>query len=267
MSHKKMFLTLAAIVALGLAYAFFGGASAQDYRSLSRAPVGLAPDPKEVREAVVQVYSARAARWRGNFAVHTWIAVKPTDAPAFTVYEVIGWYAMRGQPSLAVSNRPADGRWFGNGPELLADKRGAGVDALIQRIDAAARRYPYGDDYLIWPGPNSNTFVASVLREVPELRVDMPPTAIGKDFIPGGIAAPTPSGTGYQVSLFGLASVLVGIEEGFEVGILGLTFGVDPKDLAIKLPLIGRIGFTGDKVVGSTLTKEPTSSPETAETR
>lgn len=260
-----MFLTLAAVVALGLAYAFFGGANAQDYRTLSRASVGLAPDPKEVREAVVQVYSARAARWRGSFGVHTWIAVKPTDAPGFTVYEVIGWYAMRGQPSLVVSGRPADGRWFGNAPELLADKRGAGVDELIQRIDAAARRYPHGDDYLIWPGPNSNTFVAFVLRDAPELRVDMPPTAIGKDFIPGGIVARTPSGTGYQVSLYGLASILVGVEEGFEIGILGLTFGIDPKDLAIKLPLIGRIGFNGDKPTISAVAAAP-DARETAET-
>jgi hypothetical protein len=32
---------------------------------------------RHTREAVVQVYSARAVSWRGWFGVHTWIAVKP----------------------------------------------------------------------------------------------------------------------------------------------------------------------------------------------
>jgi hypothetical protein len=236
-----MTILLIIVGLLAVTFAFVGNGRAQDF--FNHEPVGLAPDPQTTREAVIQVYAARAARWRGNFGVHTWIAVKPTDAPAFSVYEVIGWYAMRGEPSLSISHRAPDGRWFGNAPWLLADKRGAGVDEMIKRIDAAAHKYPYDQDYLIWPGPNSNTFTAFVLRDVPELRVDMPPTAIGKDFIPGSIAAKTPSGTGYQVSLFGLLGVMVGIEEGLEVDVLGLTFGIDPKDLSIKLPLIGEVGF------------------------
>ena len=43
---------------------------------------GLAPDPAVVREAVVQVYGARTAGAKGIFGVHTWVAVKPTDAQA-----------------------------------------------------------------------------------------------------------------------------------------------------------------------------------------
>ena len=110
-------------------------------------------------------------------------------------------------------------------------------------LDAAARAYPYQEEYVIWPGPNSNTFTAHVARALPELGLDLPPTAIGKDYLPeGGIAARTPSGTGYQVSLFGLLGVLAGVEDGLEVNILGLNFGIDPKDLAVKLPLAGRIG-------------------------
>jgi hypothetical protein len=36
---------------------------------------------------------------------------------------------------------------------------------------------------------------------------------------------------------------LVGPEEGLEINILGLTFGVDPMDLALKLPAVGRVGW------------------------
>ena len=230
---------------IALCIAAFGIArhSMADWRTASRESAGIAPDPAEHSEAIVQVYAARAYSWRGVFGVHSWIAVKPTDALEFTVYEVVGWRVRWGSPAVAISNRPADGRWFNSVPDLLADVRGPGVDQLIKRIDAAARNYPYMDEYRVWPGPNSNTFVAHVARQVPELKLDLPPTAIGKDFIPGGdIIAKTPSGTGYQVSLFGLLGLMVGREEGLEVNLLGLTFGFDPGDMAVKLPVAGRLG-------------------------
>jgi len=237
------------VLAVGLVGAVLVSIAARnsmaDWRTASRESAGIAPDPARVREAVVQVYAARAYSWRGTFGVHTWIAVKPTDAPRFTVYEVIGWRVMHGGEALAVSDRPADGRWFGNVPEIIADLRGAGVDDIIRRIDSAARSYPYMQEYRVWPGPNSNTFTAFVARAVPELKLDLPPTAIGKDYLPGGgLAARTPSGTGYQLSLLGLLGIMIGKEEGLEVNLLGLTFGIDPKDLALKLPLAGRIGFS-----------------------
>jgi len=215
--------------------------SGNDWRTASRESAGIAPDPATTKEAVVQVYAARAWSWRGVMGVHTWISVKSTNAVEFTVYEVIGWRSYRGLSVVSISNRPADGRWFGATPKLLADIRGQGVDAVIARIDAAAKSYPYADQYRVWPGPNSNTFTAYVARAVPELKLDLPPTAIGKDYLTGIAAAP--SGTGYQFSLFGLFGVLAGREEGLEVNVLGLTFGVDPADLALKLPAIGRIGL------------------------
>jgi hypothetical protein len=46
-----------------------------------------------------------------------------------------------------------------------------------------------------------------------------------------------------QLSLLGLAGVLVGWEEGLEVNLLGLTFGVDLNRPALKLPGFGRLGF------------------------
>jgi|TARA_B110000483_G_scaffold105643_1_gene128935 hypothetical protein len=223
-----------------------GKSSMADWRTASRESAGIAPDPKTHKEAIVQVYAARAFSWRGAFGVHTWIATKPTNADHFTVYEVIGWRVSHGGDALVVSNRPADGRWFGNVPKVIADIRGDGVDELITRIDNIAHTYPYRDAYTVWPGPNSNTFTAFVARQVPELKLDLPSTAIGKDFIPGGgFIAETPSGTGYQVSFFGLTGLLVAQEEGVEVNLLGLTFGLDFKNPAIKLPIVGRIGSVG----------------------
>jgi len=219
-----------------------GQLGGSDWRTASREPVGLAPDPAATPEAVVQVYAARTVSWRGYFGVHTWIAVKPSHADHFTIHEVIG-YRLRREGTVVVSRvRAPDARWFGAYPELLRDVRGPGVDALITRIESAVKRDPYAKSYHAWPGPNSNTFTAFVTREVPELRVDLPPTAIGKDYLGMIPVARTPSGTGGQVNVLGIAGITAGWEEGVEVNVLGLTFGLDPYSLSIKLPLLGRIG-------------------------
>src|SRR5689334_8457386 len=97
-------------------------ATASDWRTASREPVGLAPNPEVVKEAVVQVYGARTVGAKGYFGVHTWVAVKPTDAKTWTVYEVIGWRLRWADSAVAVRERDPDGRWFGAEPELYADK-------------------------------------------------------------------------------------------------------------------------------------------------
>jgi hypothetical protein len=234
------FLVAAVSVALGAA--LVGRVTAQDWRTASQEPVGLAPDPATHPEAVVQVYAARVIGWRGVFGVHTWIAVKPDAASEYTVYEIIGWRLRWQDSALAIRHRAPDARWFGAVPELIADKRGPSAAALIPRIDAAARAYPWAGEYVMWPGPNSNTFTAWVLRAAPELGADLPPTAIGKDYRGTKLIGSAPSGRGFQFSLFGLAGITASGVEGLEVNLLGLTFGINPFDPALKLPLVGRIG-------------------------
>jgi hypothetical protein len=227
-----------------------------DWRSASRAPVGLAPDPATTLEPVVQVYAARAVRWRGYFGVHTWVAVKPRGAEEFTVYEVNGWRLRRTGSAVSADHRPPDSRWFGNRPDLLADVRGEGVDDVITRIEAAVAAYPYADTYRVWPGPNSNTFIAHVLRAAPELRVDLPAHAIGKDYLGPAFVAWSPSGTGAQVNVFGVVGALAGVEEGVELNVLGLTVGIDPLDLSLKLPMAGSLGWRRDVSAGVALARE-----------
>jgi hypothetical protein len=214
-----------------------------NWREARRDSSAQAPDPATAPEAVIQVYAARTVGWKGVLGVHTWIALKRSGASAYKRYEVVGWGVDRGLSAVRVNRTGPDNHWFGSRPDLLVDVRGEGVDALIDRVEAAVRDYPYPSTYRTWPGPNSNTFTAFVGRAVPELRLDLPPTAVGKDFLPGG--APVglaPSGTGVQLSLVGLAGVLVGWEEGVEVNLLGLTFGLDWNRPALKLPGLGRLG-------------------------
>lgn len=218
-------------------------AQAQYWWNASREPVGLAPDPAVTPEAIIQIYGARAYSWRGYLGIHTWIAVKPTQAKSYTIYEVIGWLQRRKMPVLVIYENVPDRRWYGNMPEILLEKRGDGVDALIEKIDQAARGYPYAEDYTIWPGPNSNTFTAWVSRAVPELQLDLPPTAIGKDYLGYRLFSQAPSGSGFQISFFGLMGVLISAVEGIEFNLLGLSFGVNLNSPAIRLPLVGRKNF------------------------
>ncbi len=220
---------------------------AGDWRTADRESAGIAPDPRDHSDAVLQVYSARAFSWRGVFAVHTWIASKPRAAPHYTVHQVLGWRAWRGLPALRSGAEVPDRSWFGSPPELLLDLRGKAAARLIPAVEAAVHRYPYPKRYRLWPGPNSNTFTAWVAREVPQLGLELPTTAIGKDYLANGsLLARAPSGTGYQISLQGLLGVLLAWKEGLELNLLGLNLGFDPLGPAIKLPGIGRLGFRLD---------------------
>ena len=219
-------------------------AQAADWRSARRDSSGQAPDPALTREAVIQVYAARAVRWRGAFGVHTWTAVKAQNAERYTRFEVMGFGVGNGRQAVRVHEAVADGYWFGNLPTLLRDVRGGDeVDALIERLHGAAATYPYRDEYRVWPGPNSNTFIAHLAREVPELGVELPSTAIGKDYLPGGaLFGRAPSGTGVQLSLLGVLGLTLAAEEGVELNVLGLNLGVDVWPPALKLPGLGRVG-------------------------
>jgi hypothetical protein len=214
-----------------------------DWRTASHRPTGLAPDPATHREAVVQVYASRAFGWRGAFGVHTWLAAKPRDAERYTRYEVIGWLARAGQSVISVSSRnPPDAEWYGAAPVLLSDRRGVDAEVAIAKLEKAVASYPHALSYSVWPGPNSNTFIAHIGREVPELEITLPSIAIGKDYLPLSEAfARTPSGTGYQFSLLGLLGASAARDEGIELNVLGLVIGVDLRHPALKLPGIGRV--------------------------
>ena len=224
----------------------FGNISfGNDWRTADRSSVGIAPLPGTAREAVVQVYAARAFNWRGVFAVHTWLATKRHNAESFTVHEVLGWRVHADDPVVVSHVGIPDRSWYGNPPQILVDIRGEPAQALIPGIEQAVRSYPYPRDYTIWPGPNSNTFIAWIARSVPGLGLDLPTTAIGKDYLNRGkVFSRAPSGSGYQVSLLGVLGVTTALKEGLELNLLGLSFGVDPLGLAIKLPGVGRLGMS-----------------------
>ncbi len=251
MSGLGKLVLLLVLVLVGPVLALAGSTArlGQDWRTADRSSAAIAPTPSETPEAIVSVWAARAFNWRGLLAVHTWIATKAENAHGYQVHQVIGWRGRWGGSVVVSSSDLPDRHWYGQPPHLVKELRGPVAAAAIPKILAAVESYPYAHEYRLWPGPNSNTFTAHVVRQVPELRVDLPTIAIGKDYLEGGrVVAAAPGGRGFQLSLFGLAGVIVGVEEGIEVNALGLVFGVDPLGPAIKLPGIGRIGFGGPRI-------------------
>ena len=246
---KTRFVFLFFIACLSIAISasvLFG----QDWRTADRSSAGIAPDPSEMSDAVVQVYAARAFNWRSLFAVHTWIATKAEGASEYHVYQVIGWRKWHGLPVVVKEQGIPDRIWFGNPPTILRELKGADAEAIILSIESAVVSYPYPDTYHMWPGPNSNTFVAHIGRSVPQLKLDLPPTAIGKDFMANNRFIDTPpSGNGFQFSFFGIFGGLISAVEGIEINILSLNFGlgVTPHTiwpLRLRLPFFGIIALS-----------------------
>lgn len=213
-----------------------------DWRTATRHSAGIAPSPEKHRDAIVQVYAARAFAWRGVFAVHSWISIKPKDAANYTTYEVMGWHVFHGGEAIQQHEGEPDRYWFGSRPEILGELRGDAATRAIGEIKAAVASYPWPNEYRTWPGPNSNSFTAWVLRNSPSLSADLPPTAIGKDYLGHRIIiGRSPSGDGVQLSLWGVAGILASETEGLEINLLGLSFGINPFAPAIRLPGIGNV--------------------------
>jgi len=218
---------------------YLGGNRRGNWQMADRSSAGLLPKASEHPNALVRVFAARTVRWRGIFAVHTWIVVKERGASRYSRYDYTAW----GEP-IRVDGFAADGRWFGALPETLVSVDGEEAERLIPRIQAVIESYEYRayGDYIPWPGPNSNTFVQAVLNAVPELKAVLPPTAIGKDYPYRGWFGLTPSGSGAFVSLGGYLGLTVGWVEGIELNFFGGVLGLDIRRPALKLPGIGRIG-------------------------
>lgn len=218
------------------------------FRDADWSSVGMLPPANADRDARLLVFTGRTGRWKGIFAVHSWVVFKPEGAAAWSRYDVVGW----GQP-LRSNGWAPDGRWFGDAPRVVVDVHGAEATVLIPKVKAAVAAYGYSNfgDYRMWPGPNSNTFTATVLRAVPELRSTLPANAVGKDFRPYPYVGLTDSGTGIEASLWGLLGVKLGWVEGVEVNFLGLVAGLDLRHPGIKLPGFGRVGMADGTAVAA----------------
>jgi hypothetical protein len=210
------------------------------WRAADWTSAGVLVLPDKFPAATVRIYSARTGGWKGIFATHSWIVLKRKNADHYDRYDVVGW----GTP-VRKSSQPPDGRWYGNAPELVKAIDGPAAEALIPDVERAIADYRWSKrgQYSVWPGPNSNTFVAAILAEVPHIAASLPSTAVGRDFPANGAWLTRTGAGGWRLNAGGYLGLAVGDQMGVEIQILGLVAGIDLLPFGVKIPAFGRIGF------------------------
>jgi hypothetical protein len=218
-----------------LALALAGEAYSRVRPTVWTAPTAM-PD-----EVVVQLRGATVPGGLGLLGVHYWFAVFDPGTQRWHRWEVwqqadaggTSWGHVHEDLMVADAN-------VGGGPvQVRAEWHGAEARALAD-VMARSSEYPDRGRYLAWPGPNSNTYIAWVLRRA-GVAADLEPRAIGKDYLGlAGVAIST-TGTGVQAesTLLGLK---VGPRDGVELHVLYFTFGLDAWRPAVKTPF-GRLGM------------------------
>ena len=236
-----IFILLVLVPVAYSAVIYLLGDRRENWQTADRSSAGLLPKASDHPQALIRVFAARTVRWRGIFAVHTWIVVKERGATSYSRYDYTAW----GEP-IRIDGFLADGRWFGAVPETVVSVDGEAAEPLIPKIRSVIESYrfkAYGD-YSPWPGPNSNTFIQAILDAVPELNAVLPPTAIGKDYpYRGDWYGLTASRTGVFASLGGYLGLTIGWIEGIELNFFGGVLGLDIRRPALKLPGVGRLGL------------------------
>ncbi len=201
---------------------------------------GLLPGATDSPQAAIYVFSAMTGGLKGAIASHAWIVIKEKGGE-YQRYDKVGW----GEP-IRRNHRAPDAFWYSNPPRQVVVIEGREAERLIPKVEAAIAAYPYGQrgGYRIYPGPNSNTFVAHVLRQVPELGAVLPPDAVGRDYLGDGTFYTLDAdGRDLHISLGGLAGFSLGARSGLEVNFLGLVAGIDLAQPALKVPGFGAVGF------------------------
>jgi len=229
-------------IAVSAVLHYAGSHANADWRTADRSSAGLLVAPSQHQDAVIRIYAARTVRWRGIFAMHCWLVLKPEGAAAYTRYDYTAWTEL----PVRMNGYAPDGRWFGRPPETVYALDGEPAARLIPQIEAVIRSYPLSapGDYRAWPGPNSNTFLQAILDAVPELDTTLPALAIGKDFpYDGHWLRVTADGAGLRLSFAGYGGVTLGWREGLALDFLGAALRLDLRRPAIELPGLGRFGI------------------------
>lgn len=174
-----------------------------------------------------------------KIARHPWFAVREAGAREWVRWEIWapgdrgdwGYIAQRRVPPL-------------EGPNVQVHSivRGAAASRFITCLKRESARYEHRHVYLPWPGPNSNTYVDVMMRRC-GFRGELPPTSVGKDYRGIVGVSRTSGGTGVQFET-PIVGLRIGLTEGLQVHIFGLTVGIDLWPPALLYPLgNGRLGF------------------------
>lgn len=201
--------------------------------------------PTYVPQADIDMVVVKAVRlpdsepWYSQFATHCWIELHQQGAEEWLRIEAnTDPRAEKIHPSIANHNV----RW-GRDVEVIAvfllDEAKAQIPLLIEAAEHHAKDF----HYRAYPGPNSNTYVARILDDIPGMDVELPHNAVGKDYTTTIHAGLTNSRDGLHLDIPFLGASL-GYQQGAEIHLIGLTAGIGLWPPALKIPFLPRIGFS-----------------------
>jgi hypothetical protein len=194
-------------------------------------PRSLEPPPND--ETTVLLVTGTLGGPMEGIARHPWFAVRRAGHTEWRIYEVGGGGAPPPFTQSAYGNPIVHKVWRGEVGERAAD--------CVERVGPEVSR-DIERRYLFYPGPNSNTFGDVVLRRC-KLSAGLPSTSVGKDWRGLVGAGLTSERTGVQLET-PVVGVKLGLKEGIELHVLGLSIGIDLWPPAIIVPLgPGRLGF------------------------
>lgn len=208
----------------------------RNWRQANWSSAGILPAKPAIDSAEIYLMTARVGGLKGAFASHSWIVLKREGAPHYDRYDVVGW----GRP-VRKNAYAADAFWYSNAPEIRHYMTGHQAALLIPQIEDAIKRYKWREhgDYVIWPGPNSNSFIATILDEVPALNMLTDGSAVGRDFPADGRFIGQRKSGDWFISFAGYAGVVMGKNAGLELNFLGLVAGLNPFQRSISIPAFG----------------------------
>ena len=205
--------------------------------------------------AVLSCSTACAVPWRPARlppASEGYVAVLSGEMP--------GAISQVARHSWIVANVPGDGmhryelgprgnepfEYFGDGEIAIhgiVHYEGGELARIVACLDREKQEYRREHEaYFPIPGPNSNTIIDYLLRRC-GIHVELPATAIGRDYRGVVGASVTSLGTGVQLETW-LVGLKVGLQEGIELHLLDMPLGVHFWPPGITVPVNpGRIGI------------------------
>ncbi len=209
----------------------------------------LAPQPSSIpeeEEYVVAVKSRRVGYRRLWWAHHYFIHVKTPESDRWRTF---AWRGGGGDGDFRGREPPDDAPWEDHFEHRLervrlhavyTGERAREIAAQLEKLDRTVRGKR--GRYRVWPGPNSNTYVADMGRSVGGLAFDIDHNASGKDYTRYFQAGVSTTKIGVAVDTWPLG-VQLGLIEGIELHFFQGTLGVSFFPPALKLPFLQRLGF------------------------
>lgn len=171
-----------------------------------------------------------------QFATHSWVDYRPDVRSSWRRIEIVNKNS--GLLHHRISDEVAHGkkRW-NERVRILSQSDGKKNPHFVRDIMRFAKNYD-ASVYRVWPGPNSNTFAERLMREVDGVSGVLDHNAVGKEH--GFYVGRSAGGTGveFQTPLVGVG---LGLREGVEISLFGLSGGVSFYPPALKVPVLQRV--------------------------